>query len=454
MGNFDKSNEKVVLLLDRYNQDAQRLHTSFKLSGINHIAIVIEDDGFLPDDVVSIYSAYLGDFKNHQNSFGRARYFNEIEVPDYWDISSSNQSGSVTNLEVEKARIYFANTSKKRLVSIVDWLDANGKVRICEHYNKYGAIYAKTALNANGQKVNKAFFDVNGKEVIVENYVTNDIILNLGAEIKIYRNKTDFAADCIRNMGLEDNCICYNSLSTPLFISNALKPAKDNDILFWQENERADVPGNMLSILNGTSPRTGKILVQKTNAFNKLMELTANNSRLSKAGFVYDYKRNNEYRKSVLICTNSDNIEKLNDVVELLPDVQINIAAITEMSSKLMAFDRYRNVKLYPCVKKNVQEKLFSECDIYLDINHENEINDALNMAFLNNQLILGFSNTLHNTNLIADEHIFNPGDCNKLVDYINACLADVTLMDKGIELQKAKAVSEKAETFVSAIIS
>ena len=53
----------AILLFDNYNQDSQALHTSLKLAGFDCPAVVIEDDGFLPDDVMSVYGYILGDFK-------------------------------------------------------------------------------------------------------------------------------------------------------------------------------------------------------------------------------------------------------------------------------------------------------------------------------------------------------------------------------------------------------
>ena len=39
----------AILLFDTYGQDSQDLHTSFQLAGFTGPAVVIEDDGFLPE---------------------------------------------------------------------------------------------------------------------------------------------------------------------------------------------------------------------------------------------------------------------------------------------------------------------------------------------------------------------------------------------------------------------
>ena len=94
MGNNNRANE-IVLLFDNYSIDSQDLHRSFQMAGKDYPAVVIEEDGFLPEDVISVYGFFLGDFKNAKNIPGKPRYFNQITVPDYWEISGNNNSGKI-----------------------------------------------------------------------------------------------------------------------------------------------------------------------------------------------------------------------------------------------------------------------------------------------------------------------------------------------------------------------
>ena len=58
-----------------------------------------------------------------------------------------------------KAKIYFIDTSNnKRRVKVVEWYDDNGKVRLSDHYNKYGVLYARTSFSAKGERVNKIYY--------------------------------------------------------------------------------------------------------------------------------------------------------------------------------------------------------------------------------------------------------------------------------------------------------
>ncbi len=105
----------------------------------------------------------------------------------------------------------------------MDWYDERGVVRSSDHYNRYGAIYGRTVFNAKGQKVNKTYFSADGREIIVENFVTGDIILNEGNEIFIFHNKTELVLHFFVRANLKQSRIFFNSLSTPFFVSNRLK---------------------------------------------------------------------------------------------------------------------------------------------------------------------------------------------------------------------------------------
>lgn len=448
MGGFTKASE-VVLLFDNYSLDSQNLHTSFKMSGLDYPAVVIEDDGFLPEDVTSVFGFFLGDFKNAKGIPGRPRYFNQITVPEYWEISANNNSGKVHDLNKERGHIFYAEPKHKRLVRVVDWCDEKGVVRSSDHYNRYGALYARTIFNAKGQKVNKSYFSASGTEVIMENYVTGDIILNDGEVVKIFRSKTEFVLYFLEKAGYNHCRIFFNSLSTPFFVSQRLSADTKGDVLFWQEPVRDAIPGNMKIILDGQAGRTAKIMVQKRQAYHRLLDLGASCDMVHKLGFVYPFQKENSHKPEALICTNSDRIEQCLKIVTALPQMHFHIAALTEMSSKLMSMGTYENVSLYPGVKMDVLNELFEKCDFYFDINHESEIVSAVRKAFLHNQLIFAFKETIHNRDYVADEHIYAANDADRMIADVKAVMADSGLAEEHLKIQHASALAESTESYV-----
>ncbi|QFJ55229.1 accessory Sec system glycosylation chaperone GtfB [Pseudobutyrivibrio xylanivorans] len=428
--------DAIILLFDYWNRGSQDLFESFKNAGKVFHAIVINDDGFLPEGVTNVFEHFLGEFQ------GEARYFNQIPVPDYWEISANNTNGSIHDKSKERGRIFFAHPAHNRLVKVVDYLDEEGNVRCSEHYNKFGALYARTSFNKKSQKVTKSYFNAKGQEIVVENYVTNDIILEYEGRRQIFKGRTEFVCFFIKLMGWDTNRLFFNSLSVPFFVSNGL-PALDGengkqDILFWQEKTGEEIPGNMQVILQGKAKRCGRIIVQNHPSYLKLLELGVDSNRLSELGFIYSFKKQNRGRKEALICTNTENVEKLKEIAEALPELKIHVTAITEMSGKLLAHEKYENVIMYPNVKAATLDRLFMQCDFYLDINHEGEICEATRRAFIHQLLILAFEETKHGAECTASENVFGINCYENLIHRLKELLADKETLKNAVSQQLA----------------
>lgn len=447
MGKINRRDD-IVLLFDSYSVESRNLHDSFKLAGYDCSTVVIDDDGFLPSDVISVYGSFLGDYKNATNIPGKPLYFNQVEVPDYWEISGTGSNGKIMDLSHERGRIFYAEPKHERLVKIVDWMDDKGRVRMSDHFNCYGALYARTIFNANSQKVNRTYFTVDGKEKIVENYVTGDIIVNEEHEVKVFRNKTEFVCYFMQINGYAEKRVFFNSLSYPFFVSQRLPGIHKEDILFWNEPIGNEIPGNMQVILNHQSPRCESIYVQKHNSYEKMTALGVDKNMVRELGYIYPFKKENQHQFEALICTNSDNIEQLEKIVRELPEIKFHITAVTEMSAKLMAIGAHENATTYPGVKMNIQEELFLECDLYFDINHEGEILDAVHSAFLHNQLIFGFEETLHNKNYVAPENVYKAADVEQMIADVKMSLMNTELFDIRLKQQRKAALAENVQSY------
>lgn len=445
----DIETDNIILLFDNYGSDSQNLHKSFKQSGKNYPVVIIEDHGFLPEGVMSVYEYFLGDFPVGENVTGKPRYFNQIKVPQFWEISASNSGGKVHNLNKERGRIFFAEPKHKRFIKVVDWLDDRGVVRSSDHYNKHGALYARTVFNNKGQRVNKSYFSADGKEIIMENYVTKNIILNDGDIVKIFPNKTEFVKYFMIKAGYANHRVFFNTLSTSFFAEQGMAPNGMDDVLFWQEPIGDEIPGNMRVILNGNTARNVKIMVQKKAAYEKMLALGVAPERIQSLGYIYPFEKENGHKQEVLICTNSDRIAECERLVSALPKMHFRIAALTEMSSKLMSMEKYSNVTLYPGVKVKVLEELFKKADYYLDINYESEIVAAVQQAFLHNHLILGFKETLHNPNYIATEHIFDIAHTEDMIRLLECVSEDEEQMKLHLEKQHQTAGLETVDTYL-----
>ena len=504
---MEKGREQGVLLLDHYDELADALKKSFRLAGFSGPVFVISGGGFLPDDVMSVYqwfsrepdaarpSASTGPSASERSyalthagwTPGKARFFDQIECPEYWEISGSAVSGEVKDLHHLRGKIFYSEEQGHRLVSDVDWLGENGMVAFTDHYDRQGYIYSRTVFNKSGKKFCRSWFDHCGRERIVENFVTGDIIVSgwgEGEKTRLFKGLPAMAAAMLREAGLEGSTFFYNSLSVPLFVTEDLKRPAGTDgtdsgiggragrggvggrrgnILFWQEGPRDDIPGNMRMILEGRS-KTDLIIVQNRESYDRLVELCTADGLLSPEasdshripgspecmlrpmGFAYDLRRKNRYSKNILICTNSDQIRDLDTLVAEFPDLTFHIAAVTEMSSRLMAFGKYPNVRLYPVARESKVRQLMDRCDIYLDINHGGEILSSVKEAFLSDQLILAFRNTMHRRAFTGAENVFQEKEA--LCAALRQVADHPEKMDERLELQRRGAMAETAAAY------
>ena len=447
MGTFSKVGN-VTLLFENLSKESTNLVDTFRNIGVNANMVCMEDDGFLPDGVISPYGFFLEEYDSEGVIEGKPLYFNQVSIPKYWEIEGNGSGAKVMDVKKERARMFFTKTDNTRLVKIVDWYGENGKARLSEHYNKYGRLFCKTVFNSAGQKFSRTFFNRNGEEIIYENFVTTDIMLRWKDKDYIFKGNQEFMKFFFKCSGLEETNIIFNSLSHPFFVSDSLPQNGYSDALFWNEPINGEIPGNMQFILNGNARRAKKIYVQRHESYQKLMELGASPEMVKELGYVYNFTRENEHRPNALIITNSDNIEKLTEIVEAVPNMHFYIAAITEMSSKLMSMDRYKNVSLFPGVKKNVVNILFDKCDLYVDINHEGEVLDAVNRAFLNKMLIIGFDSTVHNKNYVAPTNIFEVGQYGGMIAALNAIIDNPELIDMALKQQMEYALAEDADKY------
>ena len=308
----------MIQLFDVYNQESQDLHYSLTEAGLSDLAVVIEPDGFLPDGVVSPFTYYLG------YDSGKPLYFNQVPVPDFWEIAGNNQFGTINDLNQERAVIHFADGLQARLVKKVEWKTPAGRIFQVDHYNRFGACFAKTTFDASGQAIMTSYRDVDRKEVVLENHVTGDILLTLeGQGLRHFSGRVAFIIDFLQGLNLNLDHILFNSLSTSFLTSFHFPEKSGQDILVWQEPVHDDIPGNMQLILENDQLRAKTIIIPDYATYERALQLTDEkfHHKFSHLGYHYHFKRDNFVRPDALIVTNSDQLEQVEKLVESLPSV-------------------------------------------------------------------------------------------------------------------------------------
>lgn len=101
--------------------------------------------------------------------------------------------------------------------------------------------------------------------------------------------------------------------------------------------------------------------------------------------------------KPKLTCMNLTNswcVEKIDYLVEQLPEVHFYITAHTFMANELLRLSKFNNVTLYPNDFPLLIEKRLKEVDIYLDLNHDEKLMYVYDLVKKFEKPMLTFDNT------------------------------------------------------------
>ena len=116
----------MINLFENYNQETQELHQSLKRAGYNHFTIVINDDGFLPDDVTSPYRFFAA-YQIYEDD--TPAFFNDIDTPPFWEIKGDATMATITDMGELRGEIFYKEHYKTRVVRHVEWLDSKQRLR-------------------------------------------------------------------------------------------------------------------------------------------------------------------------------------------------------------------------------------------------------------------------------------------------------------------------------------
>ena len=326
----------MLNLFDNYLEKEQDLYKSLEKSGYNNTTVVLNDDGYLPETMMSPIRFFTQ--SSMQNKKEMPKFFNEIEVPYYWEIKGDSQKADIFEGYKKKGKIlYSQRRGDYRAVKAVEWFNEQEKVRAIDLYNKLGQRFGRKSYS-DGQLTLTTYFNEKYQEVLLFNHITGTIQVNYENKKYLFEKYVDFILFYFKAAGLDCTTIFYNSLAMPFFITEALKakyPEKNyHHILFWQEIS-SSIPGNMMQILNDKHMATTQIVIQDREEYLRIKQQVHEDVntqvQLHYLGYIYDIEKRNTVERSILTLTNSDQISNLDTLIQALPHHHFNIAARTTM---------------------------------------------------------------------------------------------------------------------------
>lgn len=102
----------MINLFEIFDEASQKLQQSLQFAGFKHETIVMDDDGFLPDNVMTPYQ-FFANYK--RNDDDKPAFFNEVQVPPLWEIKGNYNHAEIIDNGNVRGEYFIASILKIEL---------------------------------------------------------------------------------------------------------------------------------------------------------------------------------------------------------------------------------------------------------------------------------------------------------------------------------------------------
>lgn len=413
----------MINLFQRYDQDAWDIHYTQLRQGKDYPTIVIEDDGFLPSDVQSIYH-----FLGYTTCEYSPLHLNNLTLPLAYEVEREGADFFIMSNDRIVGKVLLYGEPIERIVKEVWWLDSKGYPYKKDYYNQYGYCFKVETYVTDLGLVSTSYYSVSGEVLLDENHLVGSILYNN----QLYLNKLSLYNKCLAELGYSKEPITFNHLGTPLeLVLSSLESG--HELIFQEEVSVNSIPENLQYVIHNSD----KISISVTN--RSTYSILENMCKVQFMMLLVPSKSELGSVNEVLITTQTDQLTSIEDFVQQLPDLEFHIAAPTQMSSKLFDLNKYSNVHLYPNISSENLDELFNNCGLFLDIAMSPTVFDANRRALENNLLRVGLIGVSTGT-YISDANLFSLRSLDSLIEYLREVTStedklQTAISDENLEL-------------------
>lgn len=413
----------MINLFQRYDQDAWDIHYTQLRQGKDYPTIVIEDDGFLPSDVTSIYH-----FLEYTTCEYNPLHLNNLTLPLAYEVEREGADFFIMSNDMIVGRVILQGEPIERIVKEVWWLSPAGCPYKKDYYNQYGYCFKTETYVKDLGLVSTSYYSVSGEVLLDENHLVGSILYNN----QLYLNKLSLYNKCLAELGYSKEPITFNHLGTPLeLVLSSLEAG--HELIFQEEVSVNSIPENLQYVIHNSD----KISISVTNRYT--YSILENMCKVQFMMLLVPSKSDLGLFKDVLITTQTDQLTSIEDFVQQLPNLEFHIAAPTQMSSKLLDLNSYSNVHLYPNISSENLDELFTKCGLFLDIAMSPTVFDANRRALENSLLRVGLIG-VSTGKYISDANLFSLKSLDSLIEYLREVTStedklQTTISDENLEL-------------------
>lgn len=388
----------MIYLTDNFNQSNIHFIEDIMTAGVD-IKVISKSE--LQVGNAEVY--FLPMVLSNQNSsipIGKNPVFAlNIEVPKFWGIRMDYHQAIILDKDIQRGVIHYFEAGLC-MTKMVEWWDTTGKVVRKDHYHDSGWCYKQELLNEEEQVILIHYYSPTNQLLMVED-VEKQIYTVFDKDRTYFYNEKQLWITCVEKLKRNQEQIVVGDVKIAEYLQEEPiiacytdeMPLESEEIQLW------------LSLVD-------KLYIYHYSVYH-LIPKQENIHHLSPL-----YRlRSNVSKHRALIVTHTQEVEKIEELVDTLPMLEFHIAAVTAMGGRLMDLEVKENVCLYPGISQQQFKALLDSCTIYLDINHYVEILDSVDEALENGLLLFGFQETCHRESYIHPEHLFKSAEVQQLIE-------------------------------------
>lgn len=324
-----------------------------------------------------------------------------IQVPEFWEIHMDYHQGLMLDKDIQRGVIHYFEAGLC-MTKMVEWWDTTGKVLKKDYYHESGWRYKQELFNEEEQVISIHYFSPENQLLMVED-VDKQIYTVFDKDRTYFYNEKQLWITCVENLRKNQEPLVVGDVKIAEYLQEEpiiacytdKTPLEQNDIQLW------------LSLVD-------KLYIYHYSVYHTIPRLE-NIHHLSPL-----YREHLDvFKHRALIVTHTQEVERIEELVDALPMLEFHIAAVTAMGGRLMDLEVKENVRLYPGISQQQFKALLDTCTIYLDINHFIEILDSVDEALESGLLLFAFQETCHRESYIHPEHLFGSAEVQQLIEQL-----------------------------------
>ena len=351
-----------------------------------------------------------------------------IQVPEFWEIRMDYYQGLMLDKDIQRGVIHYFEAGLC-MTKMVEWWDTTGKVVKKDYYHESGWRYKQALYNDNEQVISIHYYSPENQLLMVED-VEKQIYTVFDKDRTYFYNEKQLWITCVEKLRKNQEPLVVGDVKIAEYLQEEpiiacytdKTPLEQNDIQLW------------LSLVD-------KLYIYHYSVYH-LIPKQENIYHLSPL-----YRlRSNVSKHRALIVTHTQEVERIEELVDALPMLEFHIAAVTAMGGRLLDLEVKENVRLYQGISQQQFKVLLDTCTIYLDINHYVEILDSVEEALESGLLLFAFQETCHRESYIHPEYLFGSAEVQQLIEKLRLVMnsSEKYALEMQKQLEWVKASNQK----------